>query len=450
MITSTFQDSYQVDAALDPGMRAPAPVPLREYMWAPELVLRDANWSPDFPSSAAVVASLYRQSRGSEAVGVFALDLDAVTALLQALGPLQPEGYPAPVSGDSLLQYVQQYWAAPLQATTTDKSKEEWWLRRKDFMADLLQAALRRVTTSPQSLKWDKLAWALFDSLRSKHLLMAFQDPLARRALSVAAWDGALRAYGGDYLMVVDSNVGFRKVNPNIEQSVHYQVNLSRETATAVLTLRYTNRSQGAAECVAGSGYEATYQEMMQGCYWDYVRVYAPRGSRLLEVSGNAQLPEVSEEAGKAVFSTLLTLAPGQAHELVFNYSLPTYLATDLASGQYRLLVQKQPGTTPIPLQVSLMTPQRQLIALQAENGSSDPGGQALSTDTELVWVQTRAGTSLATKLGVILGCAGLLALLLGLAVRSHSGQRITPEGPSMQGGSSAPEHESGIRGDGT
>jgi len=442
IITTTFQDSYQVDGALDLGSRPPAPTPLRDYMWAPALVLRDANWSPDLPSSAAVVASIYRQSRGSEVDGVVALDLEAVTALLQALGPLQPEGYPAPVTGDSLLQYVQQYWTAPLQATTMDKDETEWWLHRKDFMADLLQAALRRVTTSPQSLQWGKLAWATFDALRSKHLLLTLQDPTAARALRLAGWDGALRPYAGDYLMIVDSNVGFRKVNPNIQQHIAYRVDLSaKDAAIATLTLRYTNRSQGTTKCVAGSAYEGTYEELMQGCYWDYVRVYAPRGSQLLEVAGNDQPPEVSEEAGRAVFGILLALAPGQTHELVFHYSLPAQLAIDPASPAYRLLVQKQPGTLAIPLQVSLVTPQHGPIPLHAQTLSSGADGQALASDAEFVWKEAGAGTRAAT----LLGSAGLLMLLAGLAVRSRSDRHhITTKGLSARPSSSALNGESG------
>jgi hypothetical protein len=436
IISTTFQDSYQIDAVCDLDAHPPAPEPLRQYMWAPALVLRDANWSPDFPSSAKVVSSIYRLCHGMDVDGVVALDLDAVAALLQGLEPLQPEGYPQPVTSATLQQFLSQYWSAPLRSADTEKDSGEWWLHRKDFMADLLQAALRKVTQSPQSIQMGKLAVSLLEALRGRHLLLWMEDPAARRALAAAGWDGALRAGDGDYLFVVDANVGFRKVNPNIEQSIQYEVELTPATRpVARLTLRYRNRSQGSPTCFAGAGYEESYEEMMQGCYWDYVRVYAPGGSRLLQVEGSDQAPQTAVEGQKAVFSAFIVVAPGQTRELTFEYQLAQNVVQS-EFGQYRLHMQKQPGTADIPVEVSISGRQGPL-ALSASNLEGvvgiDPVRFALSTDAALAWTISDAGERWIRLVQSFVASSGVIMMLAGSVLWRHARMARVAAGPDRQ-----------------
>jgi hypothetical protein len=447
IVSTTFQDSYAVDALCDVAAYPPAPQPLREYIWAPALVLRDANWSPDFPSSAATASSIYRLCSGVDVDGVVAIDLEAVATLLGALGPLQPEGYPEPVTSDNLLQYVNEYWTNPLRSVgITDEQKGEWWLHRKDFMADLLKVALQKVTAAPQSLELTPLGMAVVKALQARHLLVTLNDPAVGRGLTAAGWDGALREAEGDYLMVVDANIGLRKVNPLVQQAVDYWVDFGpRQGAAeyqtgqqpqATLTLRYTNRSQGSAECVAGSWYDDSYAEMMQGCYWDYVRVYVPLGSRLLSMQGGDAVAEVSAEAGKAVFSTLLVVAPGQTRELVLQYELPSSLLALLPSDDgvtpvatdggrpYSLLVQKQAGTAAVPYWVTVSGPGWQFSPTRsaAVEGYDDQEVTfSLAADTHLSWVEAGGRSGRATVPILALAGLGLALIGLGLWVRGRS-----------------------------
>jgi hypothetical protein len=454
IISTTFQDSYAVDALCDMAAHPPAPQPLREYIWAPALVFRDANWSPDFPSSAATASSIYRLCTGIGVDGVVAMDLQAVTLLLGALGPLQPEGYPEAVTSDTLLQYVNEYWTNPLRSVDiTAEQMDEWWLHRKDFMSDLLKAALQKVTAEPQSLELGPLGMAMLKALQTRHLLVTLKDPEIDRGLFTAGWNGALRSAVGDYLMVVDANIGFRKVNPLVQQDVDYRVDFGLQQGAAgheagqqpqaTLTLHYSNSSPGSAECVAGSYWGNSYAEMMQGCYWDYVRVYVPLGSRLLSLQGGDAAAQVSAEVGKAVFSTLLVVAPGQTRELVLQYELPSSLGAPagplddgtLAStggdGAYSLLVQKQAGTVAVPYHVTAagrgwqFSPTRS-TAVEGYSGQDVAFG--LATDTQLTWLDAngRSGRALmpiATLTGV-----GLALVLIGLALRVGERGRVPPE----------------------
>ena len=81
-----FRDSYQVENWDQP--HPDPPLPLREYMRLDLWVTRDANWWPDFPTSALAVSELYFVNQGVAVDGVIAADMIAAERLLEALTPL--------------------------------------------------------------------------------------------------------------------------------------------------------------------------------------------------------------------------------------------------------------------------------------------------------------------------------------------------------------------------
>jgi hypothetical protein len=426
LVDVTFGDSYQVDERCDLASHPPAPAALRQYMWAPALMFRDANWSPDFPTSAAVATSIYRLCNRELVDGVIAVDLDGAARLLGALGPLQPEGYPKAVSSDTLLQFVAEYWTAPLQSASMTQDLDEWWGHRKDFMADLLGAALAKVTTDLGALDGKAAAGALLQALQERHLLVSLADAGGQRALADAGWDGAIQPTGSDYLMVVDSNVGFRKVNPYIRQEVRYAVDLGdRSRPAATLTVRYANASPGPAECIAGSRYDGPYAEMTQGCYWDYVRVYVPEGSQLLGLTGSDGDAGISTDGDKTVFSAFAAVAPGQSRELVFRYALPPSVLQPL-SARYALLLQKQPGRSSLPTTVTVTGGHGAWEAGTGMTASMADGActTELAADTRVTWVAAGNG-AVSPWLWAVLGAAGVASLAYGLfSLRTASDDR--------------------------
>ncbi len=212
-------DSYAVD---DLGQPHPVPPrPLTEQMGTQLLMLRDSNWSPDFPESAQVARALFEQDRGTATDGAIALDLEAVRRLVSALGPLQVAGVPQPVTGDDVIEWMKQAWQAPQtsEGTVQQAATSDWWARRKDFMGDLMNAALAKVQGG--GLDPAALAKALLAMLDERHLQVAVDDPVLARILADRGWDGGLRPpAGSDFLAVVDSNVGFNKANAAVEQQI--------------------------------------------------------------------------------------------------------------------------------------------------------------------------------------------------------------------------------------
>ncbi len=343
-ITSvTFADSYSVMDLTKP--HPIPPVALETHMWAQILLLRDANWWADFPTSARKAWELYEQDTGKKVHGVVAIDTPALQLLVAAADPIRLEEYNDTITADNLLERIQHYWASPVGGPDIASNDPQWWKLRKNFMGVLAKSVIERLMKHTGDLDMAEVAQTTLRLLNERHLLLFL--PPVQDALHRQKWDGAIVPAQGDYLFVVDSNVGFNKVNPMIRQSITYTVNLA--DATALLQIGYAHGSQARLDvCVHESRYGDTYQDMMDRCYWDYVRVFAPAGAELLAREGLEDGDLAESEAGLAVWDGLLVLKPGEAQEVTFRYRLPA----SVAQSAYRLYVQKQPGTWGIPLRV--------------------------------------------------------------------------------------------------
>ena len=64
------------------------------------------------------------------------------------------------------------------------------------------------------------------------------RDAGAAAALTATGWDGRLpTAPPGDFLMVVDSNMGYNKVNLLVERTLTYEVNLGPQPQATLSAL---------------------------------------------------------------------------------------------------------------------------------------------------------------------------------------------------------------------
>ena len=354
-----FQDSYDVEDWSQP--HPDPPESLRKHMMADLWVTRDANWSPDFPTSARALQDLYHLNQGTRADGVISTDLKGLEYLVYGLGPLILSEDEAPITANNVQRRIREMWNPPPEIATNAKMRRQWVMSRKDFMPKLSSAILAKLE-DPSSVDWGTLLWSLKRALDEKHLMLFFNDPAAQAVVVGNGWGGELSDPPGDYLMVVDSNVGFNKVNPNIEQRISYQVRIDPGgRSRGVVTLEYqSNVTRVLTDCLqfAQPEWGESYDLMTQRCYFDYVRVYVPSGSALLRTSGEAEFNPSEEELGKTMFSAFLVLAPGETGRLVFEYELPTQtMIRGDEEDRYVLTVQKQPGTRPYPIQVEISVP---------------------------------------------------------------------------------------------
>lgn len=330
-----YRDSYALDNPSVTHLAAPAP--LQKYMGAEFWAFRDANWSPDFPTAARSLLDSYVLDQGGSPAGIVATNLNMLADLLQTLGPINVEGSKEKVSSSNALTIIQSYYDSPEgQGHTAD-----WWSHRKDFAGKLLVSALENIRNG----QFDKTQFIhlLSQSIESKELLFYLSDPRSQEIVDSAGWSGRISADGGDSLMIVDSNLGFNKVDPHIQRRANYSVYIDEAgSATAQLTLQYANSNRpNNAGCVHAPYYPPTYAEMQQGCYWDYVRILGAPEARLISSSPNIEAGAEDPIAGRSVFQGYFVLPRGATQQLQYHYQIPNAV---LDGRTYHLRIQKQPG----------------------------------------------------------------------------------------------------------
>lgn len=383
-------DSYAVDDFTKPY--PPPPDPLMRYMLAGVWVPRDANWSPDFPTSARKAAELYNLSTGTAVQGVVAFDQAAVREILKVLGPVQVAGEDQAVSADQVEAYMQSAWGAG--STTSDFSG--WYAHRKDFMAQLGKAIVERVLQTRDPGRLLQLIEEGLALIREGHLQVYSTDNRVQLWLNRLGLDGSLVPGEGDTLMLVDSNIGFNKMDGVMQRALAYQVDLrDPEHPAGRVTLAYANPVQQDVACVHQASYgeetgQISYQNMQERCYWDYWRLYFPAGTALASaqaepVSGSmllskqdwlGQVETLRELPGLQTFAGLVVVPPNANRQVNLYLKLPKEVVKIRGeAGEYRLRMQKQAGLEQLLVSLEVLLPDGSHVQSGTTLGGNESAG---------------------------------------------------------------------------
>lgn len=376
-----------------------APWQLDKYMMSEMLLLRDANWFTDFPTSVEWVRFLYAYTRPQPVQGVMAIDQHVLVEMLRQIGPLHVEGEADLITADNVLMYMR---SAKEQKPPEGVSVEGW--DRKRFinrMAKPLQQRLMQI----DSKTWQNLAKTLISLQDEKHILLYTDDPEMKELVSRRGWDGAVRpANSGDFLMVVDSNIGFNKTNVMMDVSEEYQVDLTDPTRpSSRLTIQQTNRATTQDECIQGrvlpEASQAEKDYRTNECYWSYLRVYVPAGSELLSSTPHPipakwslreqEIPTAADILDEGIpgiqaFGLILVVPGSQSQETMFDYRLPSTAVNfndQNSTWTYDLKVQKQPGTLNVPLKIHILPPAGMKVINPPDGMQTLPDGLVYSTN---------------------------------------------------------------------
>lgn len=354
------------------------PTPFYELMGLELFLFRDANYWPDFPTSAEHAMQLYTYGQGDvpELDGAIAIDQQFVAMLLAVTGPVDVAELDTPVNSNNAIDSFRQAWAAE-----EDESLSDWIGERKDFLGPLADAMRRRLIGDFRSIDPLFLAETIHRAATEKHLQFYARDPHIAAVLDEINWDGRLEPpFQGDFLMLVETNVGYNKVNSLVERELTYEVEL-RENGTGAAILTANHKHMGNAgdtpceqlvEYVEG----ITYNTLMNRCYWSFLRLYAPSGISLVQGpqhqlppgtvaagSGWQQASETVLDSDQATFLATPFVLP-QGSELTSRYVYELPVVTQENGRQvYRLKVAKQAGLAPYPVTVQVTVPDGMQIA---------------------------------------------------------------------------------------
>jgi hypothetical protein len=387
VVNLTFDNANLVDDWQNKPYDQP-PSPFTEFMGMDIFLFRDANFWPDFRTSAAQALALYSYGQDVNLDGVLAIDQQFMQQLLAAIGPLPVPDLGRIVDAANVVSQLREEWGPGVD-------NPNWIIERKAFMAPLAAAFLAQLEGGLPSGREFQLVETLQRTAQQRHLQLFAADPAVQTILDQTSWSGRMDVSGGgDFLHVSDANMGFNKVNAVVERSLAYRVNLDPDGgATAELDVHYSNPpSPEPVACVHGTRYDADtqYESLTSDCYWNYLRVYAPAGSRLTwssenpvpedELMSGAAWPGVARQAPSegdsfAVFDNFLLLAPGQLAAVSFHYNLPsTVLRSEGDKRVYQLQIRKQAGTAGNTATIQVTLPPGAMLVAATPRPSTTSG----------------------------------------------------------------------------
>jgi hypothetical protein len=323
------------------------PLPLPEALYTPETywIFCDSNWSPDFPLSARLERWFYGEDTGQWADGVIDYVDTATPDILRVTGPVYLPGYNRWVDAGNVTALAQHYingrYKGPVHQGPSDNI-------RKQFFNAVMQALLRRLQALPLD-RWPALGNTLLHAITRRDIQLYDTRPAVQAAIVATGADGRIEHPAGDYLYVVDDNRSYNKLNPYVREAATQQVSIRPDfSLDETLTLRYhvdpsPANLEGYGPYVGQWGSKHDYQE--------FLRVYVPADARLERISG-LQRWVPTAAYGLTQFAGRFLIRQGHSATIIIHYRVPATVLGAGSLGQYRLTVQRQPGSSRSNLRV--------------------------------------------------------------------------------------------------
>lgn len=336
-------DIYHLDMPVKDSFKVDPPAPLKKYL-VDKWFMRDANWSPDFSESARQIELFFREEDKllppknkindfkGKLDGVFAVSSGFMSDLLKYSGPIAVGGEEYNQDNfQNLLQYKVEKGYEVLGVSS--------W-QRKEVIGEIAKQLKLKIMEKPVKELADVFT-VFSDNLNKKNILLSFKDQGVQTIADDRNWSGRVRSAPGDYLMVVDANLGSFKTDAVMNRKIEY--NLAEKNDGLYVRLKISYAHHGVFDWKTTS-------------YRTYTRILVPSGSRYIESKGfnESAKMETGKDSGKTVFSGFLKIDPGSTVQAEVYYKLPESIWQEMKRGNYQLMMQKQPGKIVDPLTVNL------------------------------------------------------------------------------------------------
>lgn len=304
----------------------PAPTGAKEYLSGGQgLRLPDANWHPDFPTSAQRVMSYFAFSQEQNLEGVVAINLPVAEKILELTGPIELSDYQTTVTPQNLSDVARadrdQFFPGSQQ--------------KKHFMSRLFKELIFRLENFTSAEK-AQLAQILAEAAKNKDLLFYSTQTNWQKLFHQLDVAGNLKTNQDLSLMLVESNVGINKANQHLDRAVRLQL----KPTQGQLEIEFTNHNLNQTKTREAS---AAARHLN---YINYQRLIMPPQVEVQEIVVNNQLLDDWDE-------TLITnQEQDQFKQIGFLMTVPTEstrqvkikLSWPTLPPQPTILLQKQPG----------------------------------------------------------------------------------------------------------
>lgn len=361
--------TYDLKGQLKTEVEPPTPLLLSNNRWE----FQDANWFPDFAASAQKMEWFYEQSRNTTVDGVIVVNATVLQRLLKVIGPVENEIYNLNLDVDNALTVLQQ----EVEINYDRESNKP-----KQVIEDLALQFLINIKNLDRA-SVIKIVSELNEAMTEKEIQVYFNDNNIQNKFRNFGWTGEITLTNDqqDYLLVVNTNIQGQKSDAKIKQVIEHQAYVQEDGTIYDTVVVHRSHLGMKGEQFYGANNV------------NYIRIYVPAGSTLIEAGGFAypaeeyfKVPEdwyekdldlanyekeigidpktgtrITSEFNKTVFGNWMMTEPGETSSVYFTYKLPfkawdvntklqknwkDYLVISNVrdSSRYSLVVQKQSG----------------------------------------------------------------------------------------------------------
>ena len=303
----SYQDIYFL--SVPPELHIPSPPGDILTTW---FKFRDANWWLDYPTSARALLMFWQEYGQDSVDGVIAIDTEAMSALLEVLGPVKVAGHDETFTADNLLERLNYL----IETEAYERAQAGEKVSREDKKAVLAALANRLAdeVLGGDAMTQMQSALALARTADQKHLQFYFVDEQGQSLARGIGWSGSLDPVEGTTDLVAVSNAMNRaaKSNMGVRKRIDYRVALGADgSAESSLSLRYANTA----------AYETPPRQ--RSVFSNYLQVYRSPGAVALPGPGIAPAGSATTEVlGLPVEIRPFQLPRGRIHTEVIRTRL--------------------------------------------------------------------------------------------------------------------------------
>jgi len=328
-----IEDVYEIDGQLAERLDPPEGFGFITDRWG----LRDANYHPDFPTSAAAASWLFEQAGRGTVDGVIAVTADMLTRAVELTDGVDLDRF-----GNVPAEDIQ------LLLSMIIETKLDGAAAPKQILREVWASLREQLPSIPRA----DLVLTARDALAAGEVQAWFGEPDFQQVSQAFGVAGELQKTGSDYLAVVDTSLSGNKSDRYTRNTITHETDID-SNGQAINTLRIT-RTHGwnsAAERELdrisreyGVPLPDSMKEILgRGRNIDLMKIFVPAGSELLTVQGvPSNRIETHESAGLTYFMLSLTVKPGTSRDVVLRYTVPGDFTAD-----YDLQTVQQVGTHP-------------------------------------------------------------------------------------------------------
>lgn len=330
-ISIDFQDIYvpngQLSGHVDP------PDPIQQAFGHGTWVLANADWEPDFPTSAMTIRWFFEKGKEINPDNLVLLNLTTIKKILDIAGPIYVSQYQATLTPENFYIFLQGKAEVNFFPGSTQK---------KDALASVGHALINQVKTLPLHKKL-KIAQVLLSDFQNQNVMVHSSNTALQNLLIEQNLAGVLKPMSFDTYSLIETNLGANKANQFVTRSSRHHITYNPSTIHHTVSVAFTNTSP-----------EANPNPPIHygGNYITYLRFYIPANAQNIQVSPTPKTStelSVTQKYGFTEIGFWHTTYAGSDSQIELSYDLPISSIND-----YSLSILKQHGLRESPQTINL------------------------------------------------------------------------------------------------